>query len=995
MRRKICLGVLGLSICLCPFMGENVKVSATEISAEEMVLEENAAETEETEDDGKIKVGLFESAGYYETDQNGNLIGFGIDYLDAIASYTGWEYEFVEGTREECLTMLQNGTIDIMSPIKNDMELENARLSNEVIGESYGYIYKLGNNFRISYEEHSKFDKLIIGIEKGSGIEKEVNAYCEKNGFQFYDIVYFDTVNEMKTELAGKKIDAIVMDSYVDVDGLKVIGRFSNGRVTFAASDIGIWAELNRAIENIKLDNPSFTEDLRKRYFSESSQNNLEYSEEERIFLSIGRRYDVALSTEQYPITYRATEEGGHKGIAVDVLKKMEYYSGISFNVVYVDSYEEAVALLEAGEVDMIGGDIVGKQDINNMSEVFNLSDKGILKEYTAEFCDMDMAFIGRKGTQMEDSLKVAVPPYMHKCISELQIMYPRYEFVILNSDDECLEAILNHKVDVAVQSDLKINELIIYDKYKELQNLKFIPANYAAAFTIYIDDPVLVNIMNKTLNGISHTSIATIVNNNIQHIAIQQMTVMEILYRYRGYFTLTIVLLITVNVAGLGYRKYKEEKKNKEKAYRDSIANISSMEKFRIDAEPILSSNQKLNYYLISVDVDQFKLINDLFGYEQGDNVISYLAKMMQENLGKDSYISRSNADCFVILKKASQLSEIELYLQKIFDAVEYDMYRIDDEYRLILKAGVYKIMEDDYVLSSIIDKAAMAKKNMELGHESAYGLYSEAMRQKAIDEKRMENEMEKALETGQFKVYLQPQVDLQTKKIVSAEALVRWIDPEKGVIPPFKFIPFFEKNAFVCKVDYYVWEEVIRMLARWNNNQQIMVPISINLSRVDIQKMGMIEELMTLFEKYSVEAKWVKAELTESVCLENDKIIMDKMEILKSHGLKIAIDDFGSGYSSLRMLKEMPIDILKIDKSFLEYNGEMQEKDEILIRDVVELGKHLHMQIVTEGVETLEQSDFLEAIGCDIAQGYYYGRPMPIEEFEVVLKKNHGVEG
>ena len=334
-------------------------------------------------------------------------------------------------------------------------------------------------------------------------------------------------------------------------------------------------------------------------------------------------------------------------------------------------------------------------------------------------------------------------------------------------------------------------------------------------------------------------------------------------------------------------------------------------------------------------------------------------------------------------------------MYLQKIFDAVEYDMYRIDDEYRLILKAGVYKIMEDDYVLSSIIDKAAMAKKNMELGHESAYGLYSEAMRQKAIDEKRMENEMEKALETGQFKVYLQPQVDLQTKKIVSAEALVRWIDPEKGVIPPFKFIPFFEKNAFVCKVDYYVWEEVIRMLARWNNNQQIMVPISINLSRVDIQKMGMIEELMTLFEKYSVEAKWVKAELTESVCLENDKIIMDKMEILKSHGLKIAIDDFGSGYSSLRMLKEMPIDILKIDKSFLEYNGEMQEKDEILIRDVVELGKHLHMQIVTEGVETLEQSDFLEAIGCDIAQGYYYGRPMPIEEFEVVLKKNHGVEG
>ena len=1001
MRKKICLGVLGLSICLCLGIGYGVKVAATEIkenSSEDEVLieeQENTAEIEKIEEDGRIRVGLFESAGYYERDQNGNLIGFGIDYLEAIASYTGWKYQFVEGTREECLTMLQNGTIDIMSPIKIDMELENAKMSNEVIGESYGYIYKLGNNFRISYEEHTKFDKLIIGIEKGSGIENEVSAYCEKNGFEFYDIVYFDTIDEMKSQLASRKIDAIVLDSYVNVDGLKVIGRFSNGRVTFAASDIGIWTELNRAIESIKLDNPSFTEDLRKRYFSESAQNNLEYSEEERIFLSIGRKYDVALGTEQYPISYKTTEEEGHKGVAVDILKKLEYYSGVSFNVVYVDSYEEAEALLEAGEVDMIGGNIVGKQDINNMSEVFNLSNKGIKKEYTAEFLDMEMAFIGRKGTQMEYSLKVAVPPYMHKCISELQVMYPRYEFIILDSDDACLEAILNNTVDVAVQSDLKINELIIYDKYKELQNLKFIPGNYAAAFTIYTDDPVLVNIINKTLNGISDTSLATIVNNNIQHIAMEQMSIMEVIYRYRGYLALCVVIVIIANVAGLGYRKYKEEKRNKEKAYRDSIANISSMEKFRIDAEPILSSDSKLNYYLLSVDVDRFKLINDLFGYEEGDKVIAYLARVMQETLGKDSYISRSNADCFVVLKKASKLAEVEEYLQHVFDTVESDMDKIEDDYRLTLKAGIYKIVEEDYVLSSIIDKAGMAKANMDVGHESCYGLYSEAMRQKALDEKKMENEMERALETGQFKVYLQPQVDLVTKKIVSAEALVRWIDPEKGIIPPFKFIPFFEKNAFVCKVDYYVWEEVIKMLARWRENQQIMVPISINLSRVDIQKMGMIEELMKLFEKYSVASKWVKAELTESVCLENDTIIMDKMEILKSHGLKIAIDDFGSGYSSLHMLKEMPIDILKIDKSFLEYDGKMGEKDEILIRDVVELGKHMHMQIITEGVETLEQSDFLEAIGCDIAQGYYYGRPMPIEEFESLLEKNYKVEG
>ena len=287
------------------------------------------------------------------------------------------------------------------------------------------------------------------------------------------------------------------------------------------------------------------------------------------------------------------------------------------------------------------------------------------------------------------------------------------------------------------------------------------------------------------------------------------------------------------------------------------------------------------------------------------------------------------------------------------------------------------------------------MAKKNVEIGHTSAYALYSEDMRQTAIEEKKMENDMEKALENKEFKLYLQPQVDLKTKKIVSAEALVRWSDPEKGMIPPFKFIPLFEKNGFISKLDYFIWEESIKTLAKWRENSQIMVPISINLSRVDIQKEGLIEAMIQLFEKYSMLPKWVKAEVTESACLENDKIIMEKMGILKKHGLKIAIDDFGSGYSSLHMLKEMPIDILKIDKSFLNYTGEMTEKDEILIRDVVDLGKDMKMQIIVEGVETLEQSDFLEGIGCDIAQGYYYGRPMPVAEFEALLEENYKAEG
>ena len=989
MKRKIFL--LMLSLCIGVAAGRSF-VQAAEIE------QNDSMETEDIMNEvfeGKIvRVGWFESEGYFEKDKNGHLVGFGVDYLNAIAAYTGWDYEYVKSTREGCLEMLQTGEIDLMSPVRVDLQLTNAEVSSEVIGESYGYIYKLGNNFKVSYEEYSKFKRMIIGIEKGSFMEEEIKSYCLKNGFEFYDIVYFDTLDEMKSALASKKIDAIASDSYVSVENLKVIGRFANGRVTFAASNKSLLEQLNHAMEDIKLDNPDYTEDLRTRYFSESSQNNLEYSIEEREFLSVGRKYEVALNTEQYPLSYETTEESGYKGIAVDILKKMEYYSGITFEIVYVDSYEAGQELLEKGEVDILGGSIISRQDVHNMSFTSGEDTPVERKEYTAEFYDINMALIGRKGTKMEDSLKVAVPSYMNKCISNLETQYPKYEFVLYDGDNECLEAILNQKVDAAVQSDLKINELIIYDKYKELQNLKFIPGSYSAAFLVQTEDEVLVNIMNKTLKSFSEMSLSAIENNNIQHIAIEQMTFGEFVYRYRGYFVITFILLFTINVAALGYRKYKQEQKSKEKAYKDSVAKIGSMEKFRIDVEPILRSNSKIDYYMIAVDVDKFKVINDLFGYEEGDRVIAYLARVLQENAGNNSYVARPNADYFVVLKKAEKLQEIQDYLNKVFEIIDQDIEKHSSEYRLILKAGIYKVQDDDYVLSSIMDKADMSKSNIMVGHKSAFTLYSEEMRQRTINNKKMENDMESALEDGEFKVYLQPQVDLKTKKIVSAEALVRWIHSERGMISPIEFIPLFEKNGFICKLDYFVWEESIKTLAKWREKNQIMVPISINLSRVDIQKNGFIESLLLLFEKYSISPKWIKAELTESVCLENDKIVMEKMNQLKEFGLKIAIDDFGSGYSSLHLLKRMPIDILKIDKSFLDYNEIMQEKDEIVIRDVVELGKHLHMQIVTEGVETLEQSNFLENIGCDIAQGYYYGRPMPMDKFEQMLEKNHGME-
>ena len=607
------------------------------------------------------------------------------------------------------------------------------------------------------------------------------------------------------------------------------------------------------------------------------------------------------------------------------------------------------------------------------------------------DFLDYNMSFIGKKGTDVSDNLRVAVSSYLEKGLVYLEEEYPNYQFVIYQEDDECFDAIVNGEVDMSVQTDTKINELTVYDKYKEIRKLKNIPADFRVAYTIHAENEMLVNILQKTLAALSESTISNIESNNMEHIDNRGMTIEEFLENYLRDIIFALFFVFVLTVGYVMYSKYKKEQKSKEKAYTDSLTGLPSMEKFRIDVEEIIKSNRQDAYYAIALDIDKFKVINDLYGYEEGDRAIAFVGKVCRDALSAGDHITRMNADNFMILKRTKDIREVEAYLNYVFVEIADAIEKKDAHFRLVLMAGVYKVSSIDTSLSHILDKAILARKNMKRSHISAYNEYSESMRQKNIEDKLLENDMETALASNQFQVYLQPQIDLETKKIVSAEALVRWIHPTKGIIPPFEFIPVFESNGFVTRLDTYVWEVAIKTITEWKKQSKIAVPIAINLSRMDIEREGVIEELFALMKKYKLDSDWIKTELTESIYLDNEKLLVEQMNKLKAFGFKIAIDDFGSGYSSLHTLKSMPVDILKIDKSFLGASAELEYQEEIILRDVIGMGKDLGLQIIMEGVENGEQAEFLEAIGCDIAQGYYYGKPMPIAEFEEALKNNY----
>ena len=278
-----------------------------------------------------------------------------MEYLKTIATYTDWEYEFIEGTRAECVEWLESGVIDILSPVYTDTELENAFLAKRIIGEDNCYIYKSSNNFEISQEDYITFRECIVGVVSSSGLEDKIVEHCTNKGFVFDSIVTYATLEDAKQDLADGKIDLLATNSYVNVDNMKVVSSFVSGMITFATSNESLVEELNVAMDEIKVHSPGYEEKLRERYFLNGSQNNLEYSAEEIAFLEQDHKYKVALCKDQYPISFRNVKRG-YSGIASDILTIIEYYTGIEFEPVYVDSYSQGKELLDACEVELLAG---------------------------------------------------------------------------------------------------------------------------------------------------------------------------------------------------------------------------------------------------------------------------------------------------------------------------------------------------------------------------------------------------------------------------------------------------------------------------------------------------------------------------------------------------------------------------------------------------------------------------------------------------------------
>lgn len=428
--------------------------------------------------------------------------------------------------------------------------------------------------------------------------------------------------------------------------------------------------------------------------------------------------------------------------------------------------------------------------------------------------------------------------------------------------------------------------------------------------------------------------------------------------------------------------------------AFTDEVTGGSNKNKFLYKAKEILNnSSDDDKYAMISFDITKFKIINELYGYKKANKILTDVYNILSKNLSKGSIVARDFAATFIILYKYDKEDFIVKYfINKVLDDIKIYNNEVmqnltsNDEYRVTSKLfvtfGIYLIMDKKGSLVQMGDRASIAKRSIKDSVMCSYQFYDDTYRAEMLSNKALEDEMYNALDNHHFQMYLQPKFDLNTMDLKGAEALVRWVHPKKGIIPPIDFIPLFEKNGFIMEVDKCIWSQACEFLSKRKKAGESLFPISVNVSRLHMNNDAFIDELIKLTRTFDIEPKYIELELTESACLNNEKRFIEIMQKLKNYGFAIAMDDFGTGYSSLNMLRHLPVDVLKLDRGFIT-DSILDSKGKVVIKSILDMASKLNMETVAEGIETPEQAMFLKNAGCKIAQGFLYGRPMDIHKF------------
>ncbi len=464
----------------------------------------------------------------------------------------------------------------------------------------------------------------------------------------------------------------------------------------------------------------------------------------------------------------------------------------------------------------------------------------------------------------------------------------------------------------------------------------------------------------------------------------VEYVTVVKLVYA--AFFSIIILLIPFTLLLVSTISKIRSNRRMAGLLYIDSMTGYGNWTYFEESAGKILKKrrNRDMKFAMVSFEIIRYHIILEYYGDGFEEEVLEKISERLKKWTNKNEVYARYAESQYGMLLHYEDEKELVKRVKEILDDLSEYISKV--KLKMNFKAGIYLIEDKTMSVSAINIIAIGAKDSKADLVGTMVTMYSSKIREQQRKENMIEESMEAALLNKEFQVYLQPKYSPVNEELLGAEALVRWISKDRGLISPGEFIPIFEKNGFITKLDDYMIDAVAKLQADWKKEGKKYVPVSVNVSRLHFADENLAEHIRDIVDKYDIEHKYIEIELTESAFYDDKEVLLNTIRKLHDYGFVVSMDDFGSGYSSLNLLKNIPLDIIKLDGEFFN-EADDKERGETVVKNTIVLAKDLNMKIVAEGIETKEQVEFLEEQGCDLIQGFYFARPMPVADFEKLI--------
>ncbi len=928
-----------------------------------------------------VCVGWYESS-FNATDSSGQRSGYAYEYQMKIAAYAGWNYTYVEGSWAELMQMLIDGKIDMMSDVSYTQErTENMLFPQLPMGTEEYCIFISPKNREITSEDYSTLNGKRIGINKGSYQIGCYQEWAEKQGVKAELVELTGSEAESIAMLKAGSIDAyITPNAFVDPeDHLVSIGKIGTSDFYFAISKSrpDLLSDLNVAMSRIQDENPYYNQEMFDKYIMRVSLNAFLSSDEES-WLSSHGTIRVGYQDNYLAFCAEDPETGELTGALKDYL---EYASDclaethIDFEAKAYPTSDAAFEALNKGEIDCVFPANLSSYD----GEINNLL-------LTPPLIHSEVYAVVRQAEQNiateNNHVVVAVNEGNPNYESFLKRSFPDWRTVYYADTAACLKAVSERIADCVLISSYRYNSLSrLCKKYHLTTYDTGISMDYY--FAVRSGETNLYSILSKAEALIPDSTISAAMSYYTTRDA--RLTFFDFIADNFG-LAMAISASIVLVILFLFMRSRRSERMSKKlisATESDRLTGLYNRDYFFQYADRMYHDDPGAPRDAIVLNIEQFHSINALNGRVFGDQVLRILGNEISLIANEFNGIGgRFGADRFDIYCR-----HIEDY-RAVFERLQNKLDTLASNVSVRLRMGVMPWQAKIEPIQ-LFDRARTAC-NMARGNLEHLIIFDEKVRERELLDQRLQNDLRRALDNYEFEVYYQPKFCILTEEpeLVGAEALIRWHHPEMGVIPPDKFIPLFERSGTISDVDEYVWAQAAKQIVIWRTQYGVTIPISVNLSRVDVFYTGLESMLDGIMEREGLEHSVLELEITESAYTEDADQLIHVSKSLHRKGYTIEMDDFGTGYSSLNMLSVLPIDVLKMDRGFIK-NIENNQKDTQMVSLILGIAKNMDIPVIAEGVETESQLMLLKELGCAYVQGYYFSRPLPANEFEAKYLK------